>query len=131
MPRKFKPGESGNPNGSTVRNSVVDVIRQVAMEKIEHPKGETDELGNVKKIRRLRAAAEAAWDKACSGDIQAFKELTERLAGKVPNVNVEVPVKPLDEMTHDELVTAILGSQDDGGTQEDSALSRATPAGHA
>ena len=131
MVRKFKPGQSGNPNGSTVRHSVADMIRQVAMEEIDDPKGEKDGKGNIKKIKRIRAAAVAAWDKAIEGDVPAFRELLDRTVGKVPNVNVEVPVKALDEMTHDELVTAILGSQDDGGTEADSALSRAKPAGNA
>ncbi len=83
MGRKFKPGTSGNPKGSTVRHSVTEAIRTAALEEITI----TDKDGkNPRKIKRLRAAAEAAWQKAIDGDIQAFKELADRCDGKVKEV---------------------------------------------
>lgn len=128
MPRKFKPGESGNPLGHSRRKCLTDALRLAAHEEVMalDAKGK-----NPRKVKRLRLVAEALLNKAAEGDVAAAREVMDRLEGKVPNVNVEVPVKPLDEMNHDELVSAILGSQDNGGTEEDSALSRATPAGHA
>ena len=83
MGRKYQPGESGNPDGSTVRHSVTEAIRMVALEEITV----TDKDGkNPRKIKRIRAAAEAAWDKDIAGDISAFKELADRCDGKVKDV---------------------------------------------
>lgn len=61
----FKPGQSGNPSGRPKSKPVRDALRALI-----------EELG-------LEQAVRAIYTKACEGDVSAFKEVADRLDGKV------------------------------------------------
>lgn len=123
----WKKGQSGNPQGGKITAEVRRVLHAYAVD----GKGnvEVDEDGN--KLKNLNIIARKLVAKAKAGDQYAIQTILERIEGKVPNVNVEVPVKPLEDMSHDELVQAIIGIADNRGTEADSTLTRAKPAGSA
>ena len=124
---KWKPGQSGNPDGKKLTAALRRVLNEVETD--EHGTPQRDENGN--EIKKFYRVAKALADKAAGGDTTAIEMCFNRLDGKVPNVNVEIPVKPLEEYTRDELLRIIAGVQDDRGAEGDSSLSRAKPAGSA
>lgn len=63
--RPWKPGQSGNPSGRPKTKQVRDALQKLI-----------DELG-------LEPAVRAIYTKACEGDVGAFKEVADRLDGKV------------------------------------------------
>ncbi|MGI9490484.1 MAG: DUF5681 domain-containing protein [Geminicoccaceae bacterium] len=115
----WKPGQSGNPDGKKLTAALRRVLSDLADPKTDN------ETKNFHKV------AEALVKKAITGDTTAIEMCFNRLDGKVPNVNVEIPVKAAEEMTRDELLAFIAGTIADRGSEEDSALSRAEPAGTA
>jgi hypothetical protein len=70
---RFKPGQSGNPNGRPRETSLTAIIRRVL--------AEADEEHGTKGEKLIAVALRAA-DK---GDFRYFKELIERNDGKVPD----------------------------------------------
>lgn len=72
----FKPGQSGNPNGSQKSKPWYDALNRA----IAQDDG-----------KRLRAAAEKLLDEAANGEGWAIKELGDRLDGKaVQAIEAEV-----------------------------------------
>jgi len=67
--KPFQPGQSGNPGGRPKTKPFRDALKRVL-----------DEAG--KDDERLRLIAEALLGKAATGDVQAIKEIADRLDGK-------------------------------------------------
>lgn len=67
---KFQPGQSGNPNGRPKSKPFKDALKKAVAEA-----GADDEA--------LKLVAAALLEKAKSGDVQAIKELADRMDGKV------------------------------------------------
>lgn len=67
--KPFQPGQSGNPGGRPKTKPFRDALKRVLEEA-----GKDDE--------RLRLIAEALLGKAATGDVQAIKEMADRLDGK-------------------------------------------------
>lgn len=61
----WKPGQSGNPGGRPKTKQVRNALQKLV-----------DELG-------LEQATRAIYAKACDGDVSAFREIADRLDGKV------------------------------------------------
>ncbi len=69
---KFQPGQSGNPGGRPKRKPISDAYADVLCDSA-----------------KLKAFAKAVVDKAIAGDIQAAKEVADRLEGRAEsNLNV-------------------------------------------
>ena len=70
----WQKGQSGNPNGGRPGKPITDALRL--------------ELANPSSFkvpkRSPRALARAILDKACKGDVLAWREVTDRLEGKTP-----------------------------------------------
>lgn len=81
MGRKFKPGESGNPEGRARVKAITDMIRKIAHEEVEVGDGQ-----NTRLINRLRKSTEALFDEADKGNVAAYNVIAERLEGKVKEV---------------------------------------------
>jgi len=64
------PGTIGNTNSKKSNRLYADTIRKIA---VQNP-------------HKLTAIAEALFDKAMEGDLQAAKEIGDRLDGKAPTV---------------------------------------------
>ena len=64
-PHQWKPGQSGNPGGRPKTKQVRNALQKLV-----------DELG-------LEPAVRAIYTKATEGDVSAFKEIADRLDGKV------------------------------------------------
>jgi hypothetical protein len=62
---QWKPGQSGNPGGRPKTKQVRDALQKLV-----------NELG-------LEPAVKAIYAKASEGDVSAFKEIADRLDGKV------------------------------------------------
>ncbi len=128
---KWRKGQSGNPDGKAVTAALRMRANAPAYDDGGNEILETDQSGKRRKVKKLEVVADALLHKAMKGDVNAIQEVFNRLDGKVANVNVEIPVKPAEEMSHEELVSFIAGAIADRGTEEDSDLSRAKPAGNA
>lgn len=86
MPRKFKPGESGNPDGGRLTVEVRTVLNDYALDKNGDPIIEVGADGKKRKIKRLRKVAEAWVNEAMKGNMQAIEKLADRMDGKVKEV---------------------------------------------
>lgn len=64
-PHQWKPGQSGNPGGRPKTKQVRDALQKLV-----------NELG-------LEPAVRAIYAKAINGDVSAFREIADRLDGKV------------------------------------------------
>lgn len=67
----WQPGQSGNPNGRPKSKPVRDALERVLSERGDDRKA-------------LDKAARAFLRRVAKGDVAAFKELADRLDGKVP-----------------------------------------------
>lgn len=74
MPKLWKPGESGNPNGRPPKNRALSDLLRVAL---SH-KGED---GITLRVAMTQKLAEMA----AAGDLDAIKVVLERIDGKVPD----------------------------------------------
>lgn len=128
---KWKKGESGNPDGRALTSALRQRLLAPAFDENGNEILEEDASGKRKLVKKLHQVADALIKKAIAGDTTAIEQCFNRLDGKVPNVNVEVPVKGAEEMTRDELIAFLAGTADDRGAEDDSSLSRAKPAGSA
>lgn len=70
----FQPGQSGNPKGRAKDKPFRDALI-LAIKEAEASESST---------RALRRVAERLLDEAASGNVQAIKEIADRLDGKVP-----------------------------------------------
>lgn len=96
----WKTGQSGNPHGRGGRTkALTEALRIAANEEVIDPLTVDD---SPQKIKRLRLIARALVEKAMEGDAQCIREVFDRLDGKVPNVNVEVP-GTIEDMSDHEL----------------------------
>jgi len=87
--RRFKPGQSGNPNGRPKGSlNMKTLIERVWSEEV------TDNGNPI--IRGLKAVKAIA-DKAERGDVRAFNELADRLEGK-PKQQYEHEVSGFEEI---------------------------------
>ena len=68
---RFKPGQSGNPNGRPKSKPFADALRAAL-------KAAGDDS------KTLETVAQALVTKANTGDVAAIKEIADRLDGKVP-----------------------------------------------
>lgn len=85
----FKPGESGNPNGRPKSKPFTEELRRVA---------EEDDWAS------LKAIVKKALQKAKAGDFRYFKEIMERLDGKVlDRTDVTTGGQPLPGLTAAEM----------------------------
>lgn len=66
---RWKPGQSGNPKGRPPRKPVSEALQAIF--------DELDKKGH-------QEYAKAVWKKAATGDIAAFKEVADRVEGRVP-----------------------------------------------
>lgn len=91
----FKPGQSGNPGGTPHAREWQQCVR--AAGNVEDPK---------KRRRLMQLAAEQLWRLAAyEGDIQALKEVGDRLDGKPHQTSTTETVnRSITEMTRDELL---------------------------
>jgi hypothetical protein len=69
----FAKGQSGNPGGRATEKIWRDALLKAVKDKAEKGGG-----------RKLEMVAKALVDAACEGDIQAIKELGDRIDGKSP-----------------------------------------------
>jgi hypothetical protein len=95
----FKPGQSGNPSGRPKSRPFKDAIDRII--KSENPEA-------------LEAAARALFNEAKGGNIQAIKELADRMDGKVPQALIggdenDAPIKMINRV---EIVAASGDSKD-------------------
>ncbi|MGI9297082.1 MAG: DUF5681 domain-containing protein [Gammaproteobacteria bacterium] len=67
-------GQSGNPEGRRREKVITDQLRIVLNEP----------CAKDKKIKKIRLLAEALVDEALSGNVQAMKEVIDRIEGKSP-----------------------------------------------
>ena len=72
--KRWKPGQSGNPNGRPVSRPLTAALKALAEQDISVKAGGKTLAGT-----RLQLLAEIAWRKAMSGDFRYFKELLDRL----------------------------------------------------
>src|SRR5690349_9336295 len=80
---RFKPGQSGNPNGRPKGTTISEYLRRESEVLVgDRTKGEI--------------VAEKAFDLAMGGDMKAIVFISERLDGKVPTRIIAEPPKPLD-----------------------------------
>ena len=73
--RPFQPGQSGNPNGRPKTKPFKDALRKAV-----------DAAGD--DGAALKLVALALLTKAQEGDVQAIKELADRMDGKVPQGHI-------------------------------------------
>ena len=69
----FEPGKSGNPGGRTREKPFTDALRMALSE--EHATTGT---------KKLRVLAEKLVNEAIDGNVQAMKEVADRMEGKAP-----------------------------------------------
>ncbi len=86
MGRKFKPGESGNPDGGALTVELRTVLNDVALNENGDPILEPGPDGKRRKVKRLRKVAEALVREAMKGNVQAIEKCFDRLDGKVKEV---------------------------------------------
>ena len=86
MGRKFKPGESGNPDGGRFTVEVRTVLNDYALNDNGDPIIEVGPDGKKRKVKRLRKVAEAWVREAMKGNMQAIEKLADRMDGKVKEV---------------------------------------------
>lgn len=93
--RPFQPGQSGNPNGRPKTKPFRDAILRAL-----------EAAGDEAAL--LDAVATALVVKASSGDVQAIKELADRMDGKVPQAVIggDEDDPPIQTVTRIELVAA-------------------------
>lgn len=72
---QFKPGQSGNPGGRPKDRPLTDALRRaLALEIADKRKGKT----------KADQIAVALVNKAAEGDVPAYREIADRVEGKVP-----------------------------------------------
>jgi hypothetical protein len=81
----FQPGQSGNPAGKAPSQKSFAAMLKLAIH----------EAGSQPGTNKLRDVADALVSKAIDGDIQAIKEIADRLDGKVPQGIGGDPDNPL------------------------------------
>lgn len=81
---KFQPGNCANPGGKPKQKPMSDALRYIA----KQPFKEGKRIGLPKNPTVEQAAARALWRKAIMGDVPAFKEIADRIQGKVPQAVV-------------------------------------------
>ena len=81
----FQPGQSGNPAGKAPSQKSFAAMLKLAIH----------EAGREPGTNKLRDVADALVSKAIDGDIQAIKEIADRLDGKVPQGIGGDPENPL------------------------------------
>lgn len=91
--KPFAKGRSGNPGGRPKTKAFAQALRQEI--------AEADDDQDV-----LRQIANTLLEKAAGGDIQAIKEVADRLDGKPLAMTADVTDR-LDELTDEELDAAI------------------------
>ena len=70
----FEPGNNANPSGRPVSQKAFSNMLRIAI----------NEAGRVPGATKLRDIAETLVNEAIAGNIQAIKEVADRLDGKVP-----------------------------------------------
>ena len=94
----FKPGQSGNPNGTLPAKLMRDALMIVLHQKKGY-KG--------RKVRRLQIVADKLVCEAEQGNVIAIKEILDRVDGKVPS-DVKISTnKALDGQSFEELAQGI------------------------
>ncbi len=100
-PTAWKPGQSGNPNGSRGRKIMADALG-LALNRKADKAGKALCAGmdiDPNEIKRIHVIAEQLGRKAAEGDITAIREIFDRIDGKVPQqTDVKVTQTPLDEV---------------------------------
>lgn len=107
-PFRFKPGQSGNPEGARRHNPVLRAIRRITQESYAEVvelimTGTVDELKEVltdpKATAVQKLLARAFLEATEKGQMGTLERLLERLIGKVPdNINlVSKTIRPLSE----------------------------------
>lgn len=92
--KPFPKGVSGNPKGRPPTKGFAQTLRQ----RISDAEGDED---------ILRKIADALLEKAATGDIQAIKEVADRLDGKPVAMTADVTNK-LDDLSNEALDAAIV-----------------------
>jgi ribosomal protein L17 len=107
----FKKGQSGNPAGAPKRPRIFTQSLLTALK-------QTD-ADNVEAIQRI---ADKLVDLAKDGDVQAIKEIADRVEGKVPQAVVGDPDNPLHVKSAvtltDEYLAAIAAGSSTGTSAE-------------
>jgi hypothetical protein len=91
-PWAWKPGQSGNPHGAGARKPITDLYRKTITEKCEHPQI-LKALGLPEGATWGNVLALAAFARASQGDIQAIREITDRVDGPVQKLAQEEPLE--------------------------------------
>jgi hypothetical protein len=102
---RFKKGQSGNPSGRPKgRLNMATVIERELHEKVV-----VNENGERKTITKLEAAMKQVANKAASGDLRAFQQVTglARYAQAALETSKQRDNRPMQELTDEEL-TAII-----------------------
>jgi hypothetical protein len=114
----WQPGKSGNPGGRPKEKPIRDALRMELA---------AAELGDaaIPKPGTVRAIARAIIQRAQSGDVPAFKEIADRLEGKVPQgiIGGDEGDNPINLITRIERVIVNAANPDSPG------LPPAPPAG--
>ena len=96
MPKEdtqFKPGQSGNPNGRPPKAWTMSTLIEEALEEVEEQSGKPFKHLVAKRLAKM----------AVSGDIQAIKEINDRIDGR--------PKQAIDHTTNGkDLPTPILST---------------------
>lgn len=110
----FAPGQSGNPGGKPKRAKIFTQSLLTALKRVDEE--------NVEAIQRI---ADKLVTLAATGDVQAIKEVADRVEGKVPQgiVGGDDDDNPINLITRIERVIVHAADTDGAG------LSPATPTG--
>lgn len=114
----FKPGQTGNPGGRPVGSlSMTTILREILSSKA------------TKKSKKTRAeeVIDAMIAKAKKGNVEAAKEIFNRIDGKVIERVMFERVNPLESLTDEELEAAARGAGGPGLAIEDDAGEEAHP----
>lgn len=103
---RWRLGQSGNPGGipKGASKSLTTILKEVLMEYAD---------GRRRKTTKAEALIRSAFDNALKGDFKFFKEIYERIEGKVPD-RVAVASNPMDKLTDDDLLAIIAGNLTNG-----------------
>lgn len=92
---KFKPGNKGGGRPKKPKDIIQSLTEEAERARAKTPDG-TD-------ISAAGVIAKKAWDLAIDGDMEAIKWITERLHGKVPNINQNTNVNADFQQIMDEI----------------------------
>jgi hypothetical protein len=114
-PHRFKPGKSGNPGGRPKSGPLTDSLFKIAMKKAPHKSVSADieyVLGKRPKMHDLLMYR--LWGEAMRGNVQAIKEILNRMEGRNPHTIAVADTSKLGELQ----AALMAGPMEPGQTNE-------------